>query len=187
MRVPWLPPMCAPVPAVKLGVMKLLTKSATPRPGERPRFALGHSDELPKPTIPVVRRKNRFAKAGTLLLGGGVLSSLLYAFTDVLAGLRYDGCSFKSQAVSELSASGASTRPLIVGSFTPYNALVMAFGVGIWMASSRRRAGRLAGALLIGSAVVGEVTLLFFPMDQRGAVETLRGSLHPPLTAVMSP
>jgi Protein of unknown function (DUF998) len=144
--------------------MKLLMKSATPRTGESGRLAL----------------------AGTLLLGCGILSSLLYAGTDVLAGLLYDGYSFKSQAVSELSASGVSTRPLIVGLFTPYNALMMAFGVGVWMASSRRPAGRVTGALLIGSAVVGEVTLLSFPMDQRGAEETLRGSLHPPLTAVMS-
>jgi Ca2+/H+ antiporter len=120
------------------------------------------------------------------LLGGGVLSSLLYAATDVLAGLQYDGYSFKSQAVSELSASGAPTRPLIAGLFTTYNALMMAFGIGVWMASRRRRVGRLTGALLIASAVVGEVTTLFFPMDRRGAEETLRGSLHPPLTAVMS-
>jgi hypothetical protein len=141
---------------------------------------------LHEATIPGVRRKGRFAMAATLLLGCGILSSVLYASTDVLAGLRLDGYSFESQAVSELSASGASTRSLIVGLFTPYNALVMAFGAGVWIASSRRRAGRLTGALLIGSAVVGEVTTLFFPMDQRGAEETVRGALHPPLTAVMS-
>ena len=52
------------------------------------------------------------------MLGCGILSSVLYASTDVLAGLRYDGYSFKSQAVSELSASAASTRSLIVGLFT---------------------------------------------------------------------
>ena len=111
---------------------------------------------------------------------------MLYAATDVLAGRRYDGYSFKSQAVSELSAAGAPTRPLIVGLFTSYNALVVAFGAGVWMASRRRRAGRLTGALLIGSAVVGEVTTLYFPMDRRGAEQTPRGSMRPPLTAVMS-
>jgi hypothetical protein len=131
-------------------------------------------------------RERRFAVAGIVSLGCGAVSSVLYAATDVLAGLRYDGYSFKSQAVSELSAAGTPTRPLIVSLFTPYNALVMAFGAGVWTASRRTRAGRLTGALLIASAVVGQVTLVFFPMDQRGAERTLRGSLHPALTGVMS-
>jgi hypothetical protein len=163
-----------------------LTKNARPSTRRPGHFAPARSDRLRDATIPGARRDRRFAKAGALLLGCGVASSVLYAVTDLLAGLRYDGYSFKTQAVSELSASGAPTRPLVVGLFTPYNALVMALGVGVWVASRRTRTGRLAGAALIGSAVVGEVTTLFFPMDQRGAEETLRGSMHPPLTAVMS-
>jgi hypothetical membrane protein len=145
-----------------------------------------HSDRQRLATIPGARGGRRVARAGTLLLGCGVVSSVLYAATDLLAGLRYDGYSFKSQAVSELSAAGAPTRPLVVALFTPYNALVMALGVGVWIGSRATRTGRLAGAMLIASAVVGEVTTVFFPMDQRGAEQTLRGSMHPPLTAVMS-
>jgi hypothetical protein len=136
--------------------------------------------------MPRTWRDRRFARTGTLLLGCGAASSLLYAATDVLAGQRYDGYSFESQAISELSAAGAPARPLVVGLFTPYNALVIAFGVGVWMASGRRRAGRLTGALLIASAAVGQTTLSFFPMDQRGAAVTSRGSMHPALTGVMS-
>jgi hypothetical protein len=136
--------------------------------------------------VMITRRDRRLAKAGTVLLGCGVLSSVLYAATDVLAGLRYDGYSFKSQAVSELSAAGAPTRPLVVGLFTPYNVLMVAFGAGVWMAAGRRRSGRVTGALLIASAVVGEATLLFSPMDQRGAETTLRSSMHGALTGVMS-
>lgn len=162
------------------------TRNARPGIGNRGRVAPARSGRPRQARIRGARRDRRLATLGTVLLGCGVASSLLYAATDVLAGLRYDGYSFKSQAVSELSAAGAPTRPLVVGLFTPYNALMVAFGAGVWIVSGRRRAGRLAGALLIGSAVVGEVTTLFFPMDQRGAEETLRGSLHPPLTAVMS-
>jgi hypothetical protein len=137
-------------------------------------------------TFPRARRDRRLAKAGTALLGCGVVSSVLYAATDLLAGLRADGYSFRSQAVSELSAAGAPTRPLVVGLFTAYNALIVAFGAGVWMASGRSRAGRVAGALLIASAIGGQATMLFFPMDQRGAEQTVRGSMHPPLTLVMS-
>jgi Protein of unknown function (DUF998) len=156
------------------------------RPGARRRGHIAPARDRLRTAIRGARRDRRFAKAGALLLGCGVASSGLYAATDLLAGLRYDGYNFKSQAVSELSAAGAPTRPVVVALFTPYNALVMALGVGVWIVSRRTRAGRLAGALLITSAVVGEVTTLFFPMDQRGAEETLRGSMHPPLTAVMS-
>jgi hypothetical protein len=163
-----------------------LTRNAGPSTRRPGHFAPARSERLRHATIPGARRDRRFAKAAPLLLGCGVASSVLYAATDLLAGLRYDGYSFKSQAVSELSAAGAPTRPLVVGLFTPYNALVMALGVGVWIVTRRTRAGRLAGALLIASAVVGEVTTLFFPMDQRGTEATLRGSMHPPLTAVMS-
>jgi Protein of unknown function (DUF998) len=162
------------------------TGNARPGIGKPGRFPRGRTGRLRPATIRGARRDRRVAKLGAVLLGCGVVSSFLYAATDVLAGVRYDGYSFKSQAVSELSAAGVPTRPLVVALSTPYNALVIALGVGVWMVPGRRRAGRLAAALLIGSAVVGEVTTLFFPMDQRGAEETLRGSLHPPLTAVMS-
>jgi hypothetical protein len=40
--------------------------------------------------------------------------------------------------------------------------------------------------MLAGSAAVGQVTPFLFPMDQRGAEETLRGSLHGPMTLVAS-
>jgi hypothetical protein len=162
------------------------SRTAAPGTGRLGRFAPVRNVRNRRATIPGAGRDRRFGRARAILLGCGVASSVLYAATDVLAGLRYDGYSFKSQAVSELSAAGAATRPLVVGLFTPYNALVIAFGAGVWMPSGRRRAGRLTGALLIASAAVGQTTLLLFPMDQRGAAVTSRGSMHPALTGVMS-
>ena len=44
------------------------------------------------------------------LLLCGVLSPLLYAAADVLAGLRWDGYSFRDQTISELGAIGAPSR-----------------------------------------------------------------------------
>jgi hypothetical protein len=162
------------------------TRSAASGTGRLGRFAPVRTVRKRPATILGARRDRRFTRARAVLLGCGVASSVLYAVTDVLAGLRYDGYSFKSQAVSELSAAEAPTRPLVVALFTPYNALVIAFGVGVWMASGRRRTGRLTGALLIASAAIGQTTLSFFPMDQRGAELTSRGSMHPALTGVMS-
>jgi hypothetical protein len=121
-----------------------------------------------------------------ILLGCGIVSSLLYVATDILASLRYEGYSYRDQQVSELMAAGAPTRTLLVSLFTPYNLLVAAFAVGVWAAAGRTRTARITGALLIGYAAVGQLTLLFFPMTPRGVEGTLRNDMHGPMTAVMS-
>ena len=48
----------------------------------------------------------------TFLLSCGVLASLLYLGTDILAGPLWEGYNFVHQAVSELSAVDAPTRSL---------------------------------------------------------------------------
>jgi hypothetical protein len=52
-----------------------------------------------------------------LLLVCGILSSLLYVATVVLAAMRWEGYSSTSQTVSELIAIDAPTRPLVVPLF----------------------------------------------------------------------
>ena len=62
-----------------------------------------------------VRNTRRVREA---LLVCGILSSLLYVATDILGGLRYEGYSFTSQAISELMAvrapSEAFVDPLLI-------------------------------------------------------------------------
>jgi hypothetical membrane protein len=69
--------------------------------------------------------------ARNLLLICGILSSLLYVGTDILAGMLWEGYSFTHQAVSELSAIGAPTRPLVVPLYFVYDVLMIAFGLGV--------------------------------------------------------
>ena len=93
------------------------------------------------------------------LLVCGVLSSLLYVVIDGVAALRYgDYHSYISQAISELGAVGAPTRPLVHPLFVAYGVLLIAFGVGVWTSAGRTRALRVIGTLLVGIAVVGLVT-----------------------------
>jgi len=80
----------------------------------------------------------------------GILSSLLYVATVVLAAMRWEGYSSTSQTVSELIAINAPTRPLVVPLFITYCLLVYAFGVGVWRSAGRERALRLTGGLLVG-------------------------------------
>jgi hypothetical protein len=120
-----------------------------------------------------------------LLLGCGVLSSLVYVAMDLVPAKRYQGYSIRDQAVSELNATGAPTRRAFLSLSAPYNALLSAFSLGVATSGATREA-RLAGGSLFASAVTGMVTPLFFPMDRRGDAATRRGMMHPPMTAVGS-
>jgi len=121
-----------------------------------------------------------------VLLLCGILSSLLYVATDVLASWRYEGYSYADQTYSELLATGAPTRSLMLLASVAYNLLVAAFAVGVWTSARPKRAARITGAIMVGYATLSMVTPLFFPMDMRGAEVTPRGGLHGPMTAVMS-
>ncbi len=119
-----------------------------------------------------------------LLLVCGILSSLLYVATVVLAAMRWEGYSSTAQTVSELIAIGAPTRPLVVPLFVTYALLVYAFGVGVWRSSGRKRALRFAAIGLVGKEVLGLVGTLFFPMHLRGGEGTLTDTMHAILALV---
>jgi hypothetical protein len=66
-----------------------------------------------------------------ILLGCGIVSSVLYVVTDVLGTLRYPGYSYADQTFSELTAQGAPTRSLMVAlNGISYGVLVAAFALG---------------------------------------------------------
>ncbi len=120
------------------------------------------------------------------LLAAGVVSSVWYLGMDLVASFRYEGYSYASQAVSELSASGAPTRDLWIALGTVYNVLIVALAIGLWLVAGQRRGLRVAAVALAASAVVGQAAMLAFPMDIRGTDETFRGSMHGPATLLMS-
>jgi hypothetical protein len=126
-----------------------------------------------------------------ILLGCGVVSSVLYIAVDVLGSLRYPGYSYADQEFSELTAQGSPVRSLMIAlNEIPYTVLVAAFAGGLWTSAEPKRAGRITGAMLIGYALSGMVTGVFFPMKTREALAagegTLRNAMHPPGTIVMS-
>ena len=124
-----------------------------------------------------------------ILLGCGIASSVLYIASDMLVSWWDPNYSYRDQSFSELLAPGAPTRPLLlVLNGLPYSVLVTAFGVGVWATASRRRAGRITGALLVGYAVIGAVTGVFLSAPTRETLEagkeTWRNIMHLPATAV---
>jgi len=124
-----------------------------------------------------------------LLLLSGLLSSLLYVATDLLGGMRYEGYSFASQAISELGAIDAPSKQFVDPLFFPYNLLALAFGVGVFRsAAAHNRALRLTGVALIGYGVIGFAAGFvgsFFAMHQRGSGSVAGDSPHIILTAIL--
>lgn len=120
-----------------------------------------------------------------MLLGSGVLASLLYIGIDVLAAVFHgEYHSFTSRAVSELMAKGAPTEALVDPLFLLYGALMIAFGAGVWL-SGRKRRVHLTGALLIAYAVLGLPGPVFFEMNVRGTAPMQADLSHIVLTAVL--
>jgi Protein of unknown function (DUF998) len=113
-----------------------------------------------------------------ILLLCGVLSPLLYAVADALAGLRLEGYSFRDQTISELGAIGASSRPLFSILLIPVYLLLAAFGVGVWRSAGGSRGLRVAGGLLVGLGVLALTVGQLVPMRPRGTGQGLAGALH---------
>jgi hypothetical protein len=123
------------------------------------------------------------------LLGCGIASSVLYVASDILVSWWDPNYSYRDQSFSELLAPGSPTRPLVLVVLAiPYGVLVTAFGVGVWASASRRGAGRITGALLVGYALTGAVTGVFLSAPTREVLEegeeTWRNTMHLPGTAV---
>lgn len=137
-------------------------------------------------TVPTGKELTAAKTGRKVLLLCGVFSSLFYIAFDVVAMCRYEGYSYTDQNYSELLATGAPTRFLMLLAGIAYNLLVAAFAVGVWTSAAPKRTARITGAVMVGYAVLSMVTPLFFQMDMRGAEATPRGSLHGPMTAVMS-
>jgi len=113
-----------------------------------------------------------------ILLVCGILSSLLYIGTDIIAAtMLYPGYSYTSQQISELSAIGAPTSSLWIAMTIVWSPLVIAFGIGVWLLAGQRRALRVTGILLVIWGIVGFVWL-FFPMHPRGTEALAADVMH---------
>jgi len=128
----------------------------------------------------VITKKEKIIK---ILLVCGILSSLLYVSVDTIAALLYQGYSYADQAISELSAIGAPTRPLWVAMNFLFNPLLIAFGMGVWKSASAKHSLRIAGALIVAWGFLGFVWL-FFPMHMRGAIGSATDTGHLVLSGV---
>lgn len=113
----------------------------------------------------------------------GILSSAVFISADIISAAAWRGYSYSSQAISELMAIGAPSRPVAVPLFMIYDILVIAFGSGLLIWTAERRLRR-AGGLIIGAGVTSLITTLFFPMHLRSGDPTISDTLHIIITGV---
>lgn len=118
-----------------------------------------------------------------VLFACGIAASLVYVAANVLAPMQWEDYNSTDQAVSELSAIGAPSRPLMVTFLLAYSVLALAFGIGVVWAAGRSRALRLTGWMLVAIGVVDLVAPLF-PMHMRGAEKSLTDTMHIIVTGV---
>jgi len=111
-----------------------------------------------------------------ILLFCGILSTVLYIGADIIAAMSYEGYSYTSQAISELSAIGAPSKSFLSITGVIYLFLVLAFGVGVRLISSQRSHLRVVAILVI---IYGAAGLLWplAPMQQREVLEMGGGTV----------
>ena len=140
---------------------------------------MGTTSALPRSWAPATA--GRATTVQRFLLLSGALSSLAYVAADVLGARRWEGYSPVSQAISELSAIDAPSRPVMIVLGLLYDVLVVAFGIGILRAAGASRALRVAGALTLAFGLFC-LTGPWTPMHRREVLAaggaTLTDTLH---------
>lgn len=109
------------------------------------------------------------------LLTCGILSSLLYIGMNVFVPPLFEGYSYASHTVSELSAIGAPTRRLWVALASFYILLFFAFSIGVWQLRHQNRFIQIIGVLML---IYSVVNFYWPPMHLRGNEPTLTDVLH---------
>jgi hypothetical protein len=122
-----------------------------------------------------------------MMLALGVLAPIYYiVVNDVVAALRYPGYDRIARPVSELSATYAPTRPVLVPLLVIFDLLIIPFWIGVWRAARANRALRLTSGLMLGFRALA---LLAFPFpmvaDEILGVNTMHTIIWGVLTPVL--
>lgn len=127
---------------------------------------------------PVLPGHDRARTVQLTLLASGIVAPLLYLASDVVAGLLWEGYSFRDQTISELNAFESPTRPLTIALGLAGYTLLVAFGVGVWRSAPGNRRLRVVGGALVVFGVLALWAVPFASMHVRGAERSLADTMH---------
>lgn len=123
-----------------------------------------------------------------VLMFSGMLAIIIYALHVVIGGIKWKGYSHLQQPISDLTATGAPNRTLMLSLTTIYGLLALLFAVSFTILKSREH-NTLVLWGGISFIVLHLVSVLYplFPQDLPGTETTFRGKMHLVITALIVP
>jgi hypothetical membrane protein len=108
----------------------------------------------------------------------GIAAPVLYVITAMVGAALRNDYSHTVNAISELISNGAPNKATLDVVFNIYNALLLAFAIGAYIAlKNMPRLCRISMGILIGIQVLS-FSWGFFPMDPLGTQATYAGTMH---------
>jgi hypothetical protein len=121
-----------------------------------------------------------------ILLFCGIAAPILYVITVIVGAAVRNDYSHIVNAISELISNGAPNKALLDVIFNIYNALLLAFAIGGFIAvKNAHRLCRVAMGIFIGIQILS-FSWGFFPMDPLGSASTFAGTMHNVLGGVVA-
>jgi hypothetical protein len=121
-----------------------------------------------------------------ILLYCGLAAPILYVITVIAGAAVRNDYSHIVNAISELISNGAPNKALLDVIFNLYNALLLAFAIGGFIAvKNAHRLCRVAMGIFVGIQILS-FSWGFFPMDPIGSEPTFAGAMHNVLGGVVA-
>jgi hypothetical protein len=119
------------------------------------------------------------------LLALGVLAPIYYVvINDVVAASLYPGYDRIARPVSELSATYAPSRAVLVPLQVLFEVLMIGFWIGVWRTARSNRALRLTSGIMLGFVALG---LLAFPFPMVEDKVLGANTIHTIIWGVITP
>lgn len=112
------------------------------------------------------------------LLACGLAAPALFLATDILAIARAPGYRPMRQSISELTAVGAPTRPLVAALHVTRDALLAAFATGLAASADGNRALAATGGLVAANAALDAFATAALPRDYAGPTWSPRNTAN---------
>ena len=108
----------------------------------------------------------------------GIAAAVVYAGATLAGSVLDPGYSQVRQHVSDLTATGAPSWAALAPAYALYNLLALAFGIGVYLASTRTLLFKLGLAALALNVFAGLMMVSWFREDAGGVPATFAGSGH---------
>jgi hypothetical protein len=127
----------------------------------------------------------RHPRLQMVLLACGIVAPVFYiVMNDVVAASLYPGYDRIARPVSELSATYAPSRSVLVPLGVVFELLMIAFWIGVWRAARNNRGLRITTGLMLAFAALG---LLAFPFPMRTDEVLGANTIHTIIWGVITP